>query len=238
MRLSPGHHRRIILSTAAIAALVITIGPGADAATRSKKKTPVTKARAIAPGKPCPQVGTTDAGTGLDCVQVGTSKLWEVRGTKANPFRLNDTGKYTAYEGNQYTLKLTGITALTPADIKPGGTGKYPIPTGAVPVRIGAELTYVGPKDSNDLPASVKSLVAVDSAGKKYETYAGDDKAGGGECSQFGDVDSNGTRALVKGTPLTSGLCVVVPASAVGPTLLVNLNWINDPSGIWFKTTP
>ena len=202
MRLSHGHHRRIILSTAAIAALVITIGPGAEAATRSKKKTPVTKAR---------------------------SKLWEVRGT---------TGKYTAYEGNQYTLKLTGITALTPADIKPGGTGKYPIPTGAVPVRIAAELTYVGPKDSNDLPASVTSLVAVDSVGKKYETYAGDDKAGGGECSQFGDVDSNGTRALVKGTPLTSGLCVVVPASAVGPTLLVNLNWINDPSGIWFKTTP
>lgn len=56
--------------------------------------------------------------------------------------------------------------------------------TGAVPVRIAAEITYVGPKDSNDLPASVTSLIALDSAGKKYETYAGDDKAGGGGLSR------------------------------------------------------
>ena len=114
-----------------IAALVLAIAPGASAATRAKKKTPVAKAPAVAPGKPCPKVGTTDASTGLDCVQVGGSKLWEARGTKVNPFQLNDTGKYTAYEGNQYTLKITGITTLTPADIKPGGTGKYPMPGGA-----------------------------------------------------------------------------------------------------------
>ena len=221
-----------------IVALAMAIAPGAGAATKAKKKTPVTKAPAVAPGKPCATVGKTDAGSGLDCVQVDGAKLWEVRGTKVNPFHLNDVGKYTAYEGNQYTLKITGITTLTPADIKPGGSGKYPTPLGAVPVRIAAELTYLGPKDSNDLPASVTELAVVDAAGKKYATYAGDDKAGGGECSQFGDIADNGTRGLVKGTPITSGLCVVVPASAVGPTLLVNLNWINDPTGIWFKTTP
>ena len=231
------HHRRI-QSAAVIAALVLATAPSAGAASRAKKKTPVAKAPAVAPGKPCAKVGTTDASTGLDCVQVGGAKLWKGRGTKVNPFHLNDTGKYTAYEGNQYTLRITGITTLTPADIKPGGSGKYPMPAGAVPVRIAAELTYLGPNDSNDLPASVTDLVVVDAAGKKYATYAGDDKAGGGECSQFGDVESNGTRNLVKGTALMSGLCVVVPASAVGPTLLVNLNWINDPAGIWFKTTP
>jgi len=237
MHISTGHHRRIIRGVAAAVALLSVATPAAGAATKAKKKTPVTKAPAIAPGKPCTAVGTTNAPTGLDCVQVGGAKLWEPRGVKVNPFRLNDVGRYTAYEGNQYTLKITGITTLTPGDISPGGSGKYPMPAGAVPVRVAAELTYLGPKDTNDLPASITNLVLVDAAGRKYDTYAGDDKAGGGECSQFGEVPTNGTRNLARNTPLTTGLCVVLPAASIGPSLLVNLNWLDQPAGIWFKTT-
>jgi hypothetical protein len=237
MYLSHRLHRRTITSVAVAAVIVLTATPGVNATTKTKKKVPTTKAPAIAPGKPCSSVGTTNAPTGLDCVQVGGAKLWEPRGIKVNPFRLNDNAKYTAYEGNQYSLKITGITTLTPADINPGGTGKYAMPAGAVPVRVGAELTYLGPKDTNDLPASITDLVLVDASGKKYDTYAGDDVAGGGECSQFGDVAGNGTRTLSKGAPLTTGLCVVLPATSVGPKLLVNLNWLEDLTGIWFKTT-
>lgn len=229
--------RRIIRSVAVAVALVLGAAPGVGAAAKTKKKPPATKAPAIAPGKPCTAVGTTNAPTGLDCVQVGAAKLWEPRGVKVNPFRLNDVGRYTAYEGNQYSLKITGITTLAPADIVPGGSGKYAMPAGTVPVRVGAELTYLGPRDVNDLPASITSLVLVDASGKKYETYAGDDKAGGGECSQFGDVPSNGSRNLAKGAPLITGFCVVLPAASVGPKLLVNLNWLNEPAGIWFKTS-
>jgi hypothetical protein len=237
MGLSNKHYRRFVRSVAVTVTLVVVFATEVGAATKTKRKKPAAaKAIAIAPGKPCPAVGTTNAASGLDCVQVGGAKLWEQRGTKVNPFRLNDVGSYTAYEGNRYTLKVTGITTLAPADIVPGGTGKYAMPAGSVPVRVAAELTYLGPNDTNDLPASITSLVFVDASGKKYDTYAGDDKAGGGECSQFGDVPGNGTRNLAKGAPLLS-LCVVLPSSSVGPKLLVNLSWLSEPAGIWFRTT-
>jgi hypothetical protein len=237
MVISSEHHRRFVRSVAATVTLVLVFAPEVGAATKTKKKKTAAAKAAIAPGKPCPAVGTTNAASGLDCVQVGGAKLWEQRGTKVNPFRLNDVGGYTAYEGNQYTLKVTGITTLAPADIVPGGSGKYAMPAGSVPVRVAVELTYLGPKDANDLPASITSLVLVDASGKKYDTYAGDDKAGGGECSQFGDVPGNGTRNLAKGAPLLTGLCVVLPSSSVGPKLLVNLSWLSEPAGIWFRTT-
>ncbi len=223
----------LVASGALAAQLFGGTSAGAVSKKPTKKKVATTQPAA---GKVCTKVGARAPGTSLDCVKVGKALQWQRRGSKLNPFHLNEVGEYTAYEGNRYRLKVTGIATLTVEDIKPGGTGKYPIPAGFVPVKVGAELTYLGPKESNDLPASITALVLVDANGRKFETYAGDDKAGG-ECSQFGEVDQNNTRHLDKDSPLTSGLCVVVPATSVGPLLLLNLSWLNEPNGIWFKTT-
>ena len=211
------------------------IGGPASGATKKKAKA-VVKATVPAAGKACSPIGAAAAGTNLDCVTVGKALQWQPRGSRVNPFHLNDGAEYVAYEGNRYRLKIASLTVLTPADIKPGGQGKYPIPTGMTPVRVDAELTYLGPKDSNNLPASITYLVLVDASGRKFDTYAGDDKSGG-ECSQFGEFPPNRTSDLTTAAPLTTGICVVLPAASVGPTLPVNLSWLNDKTGIWFKTS-
>jgi hypothetical protein len=230
----------MLLGGMCLLAAQLSAGTSASAATAKKKsKTTTTKKKAStapAPGKVCSPAGVRAPGTSLDCVKVGGGLQWQLRGTRSNPFQFNEVGEYTAYEGNRYRLKVTGMTVLTVEDIKPGGPGKYPIPSGFVPVQVIGELTYLGPKDTNDLPASITALVLVDANGKKYDTYAGDDKAGG-ECSQFGDVDQNHTRSLAKDDPHITPLCVVVPSASIGPSLLLNLNWINEPNGIWFKTS-
>ncbi len=228
---------RILMCSVAVLVAGTSVAQPTSAAPKKKKKTPVTKpaksASAAVAGKPCAKAGERAAGTSLDCVQVGKSLLWEPYGSQLNPIKLNEAAEYTAYEKNRYRLKITGITTLTAADINPGGSGKYPIPSGMVPVKIGAELTYLGPNESNDLPASITDLVAVDATGRKFDTYAGDEKAGG-ECQQFGDVPSNGTRSLKQNVPLVAGFCVVMTNPAGG--VLVNLNWLDDPVGLWWKT--
>lgn len=134
------------------------IGGPASGATKKTVKA-VVKATVPAAGKACLAIGAAAAGTNLDCVTVGKALQWQPRGSRVNPFHLNDGAEYVAYEGNRYRLKIASLTVLTPADIKPGGQGKYPIPTGMTPVRVDAELTYLGPKDSNNLPASITYLV-------------------------------------------------------------------------------
>ncbi len=215
---------------------VIPGSTNAAAATKKKKVTTPAKP-VVAPGKPCSKIGERAAGTNLDCVKVGSAAQWQSYGSKLNPIKLNDAAEYSSYEKNRYRLKITGITQLTAADIKQGGDGKYAIPVGMSPVSIGAELTYLGPEERNDLPALLTDLVSVDGAGRKYDTYAGDDKDGG-ECSQFGDVPSNNTRNLVRGTPLTSGFCIVMKTGPLTSVLInISSESNNDPGGLWFKTT-
>ena len=226
-------HRRFLRLSSLFIAAACVFAPSATAAKKTTAK--AASKRKVAAGAACTPVGAQSAG--LDCVTTPKGPQWQARGSRFNPIHLNDAAEYTAYEGNRYRLKITGLTPLTAADIMPGGTGKYPIPAGMAPFQVGAELTYLGPKDSNDLPASITTLALVNADGRKFDTYAGDDKSGG-ECQQYGEHEKNGTRSLVAGVPLTSGFCVVLTTASVGPSLLVNLSWLNDPSGIWFKTTP
>ncbi len=229
----------VLLSGVCLLAAQVSGSSALAAAAKKKSKTTTTRKKtsaAPAPGRACSPAGVRAPGTTLDCVKVASGLQWQPRGARSNPFRFNEVGEYTAYDSNRYRIKVTGMTVLTVEEIKPGGVGKYAIPAGYVPVQVIGELTYLGPKDTNDLPASITSLVLVDASGKKFDTYAGDDKAGG-ECSQFGDVDQNHTRSLARDDPHTTPLCVVVPSASIGPSLLLNLSWVNEPNGIWFKTS-
>lgn len=222
------------MAMAVIATLMVHVA--AEAAAKKKTKTPATKAAAKtapAAGKVCTPAGAQAAGTNLDCVAVGKALQWQPRGTRVNPYRLNDVADYTAYQGDKYRLKITGSAPRPPAEIGAPADGRPPIPTGSAPLQIGAELTYLGANPAGDPPARLTTIEVVDAANAKYGLY------GDKECTQYGSTLATtiGLRSLVKDTPATEGFCVIVPTASVGPNLLIHFYWIDDQNGIWFKTS-
>lgn len=212
------------------------IGGPASGATKKTVKA-VVKATVPAAGKACLAIGAAAAGTNLDCVTVGKALQWQPRGSRVNPFHLNDGAEYVAYEGNRYRLKICESDGIDAGRYQAGRTGEVPDSHGndSGPRRCGTYLSWTKGLQQS---AGIDHLpcLLVDASGRKFDTYAGDDKSGG-ECSQFGEFPPNRTSDLMTGAPLTTGICVVLPAASVGPTLPVNLSWLNDKTGIWFKTS-
>jgi hypothetical protein len=223
----------MIVRLVAIGALVALASTArVEAAFPGKAKKPTTsKKSAIAAGKPCSLLGATAAGTNLDCVKIGKALQWQPRGSRINPFHLNDVAEYSSYETDRYRLKVTGTSALTAADIGAPDPNRPPIPAGSTPHRINAELTYLGPREVADPAANLSSYEVVDANDKKYGLYADQN------CSQYTSkvLEEISLRAAPANTPQTTGFCVVVPSASI-PTLLVHVFWIANREGLWFKT--
>jgi hypothetical protein len=235
--------RRIVLSSATSVLIAFTgfgFGNQATAASMAKKKksAPVASKTLIAAGKPCPTIGASGGATapGLDCVRVGTALQWQPRGSRFNPFHLNEPAEYNSYEQDRYRFVATGTSMLTAADIGAPDPNRKQIPAGSGPIRIGASLTYLGPRPTADPAANLSSYEVVDGAGSgtKFGLYA--DAA----CSEYSSkqIDSISLRVAPVNVEQAAGFCVVVPSASMTPALLVHVFWIDNREGLWFKTTP